>query len=131
MPSERQHRLYAKHAKRLAFAEQLQSQTTTRRTASITTIEKDKLTMSWKSEVIVNNEAGGNWRSNRLRFATTSEAHNYVRDLAGRWSMVTETRVVETDDPVTYRYIGGELLAVVQLLVHHDVEIEPDIGEVA
>jgi hypothetical protein len=80
--------------------------------------------MSWKSEVIVNAEAGGDWRSNRLRFATATEACDYVRDLAGRWTMVTSTRIVETDEPVNYRYINGELLVVVQLLAHEDIDIE-------
>ncbi len=30
-----------------------------------------------------------------------------------RWFAVRETRVVESDDPVNYRYIGGRLESVV------------------
>jgi hypothetical protein len=70
---------------------------------------------SWKSEVITNRE--GEWVSNRLRFATREEAKSYVRDLAKRWNMVTDVRVIPCDDPVSYRYINGELLAVVPFLI--------------
>jgi hypothetical protein len=69
--------------------------------------------MSWKAEVITNGE--GNWVSNRLRFATAQEAHDYVRDLAGRWNMVTARRVTQCGDPVNYRYLDGELLAIMPL----------------
>jgi hypothetical protein len=79
--------------------------------------------VSFLAEVITNNEAGGDWRSNRLRFATAAEARDYACDLAARWSMVTETRVTEIIEPANYRYINGELLAVVSLIVH---ETEPD-----
>jgi len=81
--------------------------------------------MSWKSEVITNREAN-NWIGNRLRFATLEEALSYVGDLAGRWSMVSDTRVVQCDDPVNYRYLDGQLLIVVPLLVPDN-----DMGEVA
>jgi hypothetical protein len=74
-----------------------------------------KVMRSWKSEVITNGE--GEWVSNRLRFATFNEANEYVHDLAERWDMVTDTRVVPCDDPVSYRYINGELLAVVPFLI--------------
>ena len=67
--------------------------------------------MSYRAEVITNAE--GAWVSNRLRFATYQEAVEYVCDLAGRWTWVTETRVVETGDPVNYRYLDSQLLAVV------------------
>lgn len=70
--------------------------------------------MSWKAEVITNNE--GDWVSNRLRFATAAEAFEYVRDLAKRWNMVTDARIQPSDDPVTYRYIDGELLAIVPVI---------------
>jgi hypothetical protein len=67
--------------------------------------------MSWKAEVIT--IQGGNWIANRLRFATALEAVAYVNDLQQRWTVVVETNVVSSDDPVNYRYIDGELLAVV------------------
>lgn len=70
---------------------------------------------SWKAEVITNRE--GNWVSNRLRFASFDEAYNYVSDLGKRWTMVSDIRVVESNDPVNYRYLNGELLIVVPFLV--------------
>jgi len=54
---------------------------------------------SWKSDIIA--DASGEWTSNALRFATEAEARGYVEDLYNRWSAVRETRVVESDDPVT------------------------------
>jgi len=40
--------------------------------------------------------------------------------------MVSDTRVVQCDDPVNYRYLDGQLLIVVPLLVPDN-----DMGEVA
>ena len=53
---------------------------------------------SWKAEVIADNS--GKWCSNALRFATKQEAEDYVLDLSWRWTLVRETRVVESDEPV-------------------------------
>ena len=55
--------------------------------------------MSWKPEVIA--DSSGQWASNGLRFATKTEAETYTHDLARRWTLVRETRVVESTDPVT------------------------------
>lgn len=44
------------------------------------------------------------WYGNALRFATEQEAENNVRNLASRWLLVTDTRVVASDDPVNYRW---------------------------
>ena len=55
--------------------------------------------MSWKAEVIADNS--GKWCGNGLRFATQQEAHDYVTDLAWRWTAVRDTRTIESDDPVT------------------------------
>ncbi len=46
---------------------------------------------------------------NALQFATRKEAEANVRDLMMRWFAVSETRVVESDDPVNYRYTNGRL----------------------
>ena len=56
-------------------------------------------TTSWKPEVIA--DGSGTWAGNTVRTATREEAENYVLDLACRWTAVRETRVVESDDPVT------------------------------
>lgn len=64
--------------------------------------------MSWKPEV--QTDSTGAWYGNALRFATKEEAEANVRDLAGRWWAVLETRVIETDDPVNYSYVDGQLV---------------------
>jgi hypothetical protein len=53
---------------------------------------------SWMAEVIA--DSSGKFVGNALRFATRAEAEAYVRDLAWRWTLVRETRVVESGDPV-------------------------------
>jgi hypothetical protein len=63
--------------------------------------------MSFKPEVIA--DASGKWCGNALRFATREEAEANVQDLMMRWFAVLETRVVESDDPVNYRYVDGRL----------------------
>ena len=61
--------------------------------------------MSWRTDVIADNS--GQWVGNGLRFATKPEAENYVSDLAYRWTLVRETRVVEVDEPVNYAWTNG------------------------
>jgi hypothetical protein len=68
---------------------------------------KEFTAMSFKPEVIA--DASGKWCGNALRFATRGEAEGNVQDLMMRWFAVTETRVVESDDPVNYRYVDGRL----------------------
>ena len=63
--------------------------------------------MSWKPEVIA--DSSGKWAGNALRFATKEEAEKYVKDLMYRWTLVTDTRVIESDDPVTARIINDKL----------------------
>jgi len=48
-------------------------------------------------------DSTGTWAGNQLRFATHEEAEIYVKDLARRWTLVTDTRVVESTDPVNRR----------------------------
>jgi hypothetical protein len=64
--------------------------------------------MSWAPQVIA--DGSGKWCGNALRFATREEAEANVKDLAYRWAMVMDYRVVETDDPVNYRYHNGKLI---------------------
>jgi len=66
--------------------------------------------MSWRPEVIADNS--GKWVPNSLRFATKEEAEANVQDLSMRWLSVQQTRVVECDDPVNYRYVNGGLIKV-------------------
>ena len=65
---------------------------------------------SWKPEVIA--DSSGKWCGNALRFATKEEAEANVKALAWRWFSVIDTRVVESDDPVNYRWVDGRLVAV-------------------
>lgn len=66
--------------------------------------------MSFAPEVIA--DSSGKWCGNALRFATREEAQANVEDLMSRWMMVTDTRVVESTDPVNYRWVNGKLEAV-------------------
>lgn len=61
--------------------------------------------MTYKAEVIA--DSSGEWTGNGLVFATPEEAEAYVRDLQWRWTAVRETRVVEADQPVNYRWTDG------------------------
>jgi hypothetical protein len=63
--------------------------------------------MSFKPEVIA--DSSGKWYGNGLRFATREEAEAQVSGLAWRWTSVRDTRVVESDDPVTHRWIDCRL----------------------
>ncbi len=49
----------------------------------------------FKVEVIADNS--GRWCGNQLVFATREEGEAYARDLANRWTLVREWRVVETE----------------------------------
>ena len=64
--------------------------------------------MSFKPEVIADDS--GKWSGNAVRFATEAEAEVYVKDLARRWVLVRETRVVASDDPVNYKIRSGVLM---------------------
>lgn len=66
--------------------------------------------MSYKPEV--QTDSSGKWYGNALRFATREEAEANVRDLMMRWFAVTDTRVVESDEPVNYTYVGHQLVAI-------------------
>jgi len=57
-------------------------------------------------------DSTGTWAGNALRFATHAEAECYAADLASRWLLVRETRVVESSDPVNYEMRDGVLCPV-------------------
>jgi hypothetical protein len=61
---------------------------------------------SYKAEVIADNS--GVWAGNGLRFPTSTEADEYVIDLARRWMLVRDVRVVESDDEPNYNFVNGE-----------------------
>jgi hypothetical protein len=66
--------------------------------------------MSWKPEV--KTDSTGKWYGNALRFATKEEALAQVIDLAFRWTLVHDYRVVESEDPVNYRFENGKLVRI-------------------
>jgi hypothetical protein len=64
--------------------------------------------MAWKPEVLVE----GKWSRNGLVFATKEEATDNARNLFGRWMLCEDSRAVEVDEPVNYRWVDGALVAV-------------------
>jgi hypothetical protein len=59
--------------------------------------------MSWAPQAITD---AGQWAGNRLRFATKEEAETYLVELG----LVRSTRIVESSDPVNYRWEKGQLV---------------------
>ena len=57
--------------------------------------------MSWKPEV--KTVPDDKWYGNSLAFATRKEAEHSAKDLFMRWTLCTDHRAVESDDPVNYR----------------------------
>lgn len=51
----------------------------------------------------------GEWNSNALRFPTEQEAKDWARDLAGRWTLVTDHRSAPSEDEPNYTYQNGEI----------------------
>lgn len=66
--------------------------------------------MSWAPEVRTGDDP--KFYGNALRFATRGEAEANVENLKNRWLSVVETRVVESKDPVNYRWVDDKLVAV-------------------
>lgn len=62
--------------------------------------------MSYAPEV--QTDSTGKWYGNALRFATKEEAEKNVGVLMWNWAQVRDTRVIETDDPVNYKWDNDE-----------------------
>ena len=60
---------------------------------------------SYTAEVVA--DRSGQFCGNNCYFATAEEAKQYADDLAGRWMLVTATRVVSSDKPVNYAFEDG------------------------
>jgi hypothetical protein len=69
--------------------------------------------MSFKPEVVA--DSSGKFCGNALAFETEKEAEDYARDLARRWTLVTQWRVVPSEQPVNYRYVDGKTIAVLDV----------------
>ena len=61
--------------------------------------------MSFKPGVVTDDT--GKLYSDGLAFATREEALASARELMGRWLMVRDTGVIESEEPVNYRFIDG------------------------
>lgn len=66
--------------------------------------------MSWKPQVFLPNE--NKWCGNALVFETKEEAENNARDLLMRWFVPTDSRAIESDEPVNYRYVDQQLIKI-------------------
>ena len=56
--------------------------------------------MSFKPSV--STDGGVTFNESALAFATREEAETSAKDLMARWRLVTDWRVVESDQPVNY-----------------------------
>lgn len=61
--------------------------------------------MNYKPGVIT--DASGKLYTNALVFATREEALASATELMGRWFLVRDVGVIETNDPVNHRFIDG------------------------
>lgn len=66
--------------------------------------------MSWKPQVFIQSE--NKWCGNALVFETREEAEQNASDLLMRWFVPTDSRAIESTDPVNYRYVDHTLRAV-------------------
>jgi hypothetical protein len=62
-----------------------------------------KQRMSWAPQAMTDS---GNWAGNGLRFATKEEAEMY----AAQSSSARNTRVIESFEPVNYRWDNGQVI---------------------
>lgn len=76
-----------------------------------TTFEREvSMARSWAPEVVV--DRSGKFYGNALRFPTKEEAEANVQDLHSRWMLVSQTRVVESEDEPNYNWVDGKLVAI-------------------
>lgn len=69
--------------------------------------------MSWKPEF--QTDRTGTWYANGVAFATKEEAEGNAVEKALAWTLVRDFRVVESDDPVNYRWVDGHLEEVTEV----------------
>lgn len=61
------------------------------------------MTISYAVEVIA--DSTRIWVPNQVRVPSRAQAEAYALEMAQRWSLVRETRVVESTDPVNYTFV--------------------------
>lgn len=59
--------------------------------------------INWKMEV----KTGGKWSTNSCTYSTEQEALNAGKELLSRWTVPSDYRAVETNDPVNYEFNNG------------------------
>lgn len=64
--------------------------------------------MSFKPEVQTGKDS--RWYDNSCAFATKEEAEYAAKDLMSRWLLVVDCRAVESDEPVNYHIVDGQLM---------------------
>ena len=62
--------------------------------------------MNYKPGVKTN--MADDFSTNALVFATREEAQGSADELSWRWLSVVDTGVIETTDPVNYRFVNGK-----------------------
>lgn len=63
---------------------------------------------NWRPMVFVD----GQWAGNALVFATKHEAEQNARALMYRWTLVKDSKAIETTEPVNYKWIEDRLVPV-------------------
>ena len=66
--------------------------------------------MSFKPEI--STDGGKSYGQNNLAFATEAEALASAKDMFNRWTLATDYRAVESDEPVNYTLKDGVLESV-------------------
>jgi hypothetical protein len=61
--------------------------------------------MSFKP--VIKTRQDKDWVRNGQVFATASEAMSTARNLEARWTAVTDIDVIESDEPVNYKWTDG------------------------
>lgn len=61
--------------------------------------------MAYRPMVNVN---GNEWCGNGLVFASEAEALASAKNLMARWMLVTDVRVDVSNEPVNYKWVGGD-----------------------
>ena len=66
--------------------------------------------MNYRPEI--STDGGKSFSQNAQVFATREEAEASAKDLTSRWMLVTDWRVIESDQPVNYMLVDGVLESV-------------------
>lgn len=68
--------------------------------------------MSFKAELVIKPEGHGFWATDGVVLATREEATHYREELLSRWMAPYDFRVIESTEPVNYRWDSTQYKAV-------------------